>query len=245
MLMQTTLTRKTSPIMELVGLAGAGKTTLLTALCQRHPQIRSGVRLSKMNQMSAWIETILFWLPTFFRQSSRGFNSAELRSMVYLKAWHRQLEQQPPDGNWVTIFDHGPLFRLTFLREFGPQIIHSDRFEQWWNAMLERWATTLGVIIYLEAPDEILLERIQKRDRQHTVKGQSQEDSYDFLARYRRTYQQILDRLIAEGRLEVLRCNTHEESVDQVVHRILVTLASAKTSEPLTEPLNYPGSHNR
>lgn len=240
MLMQTTLTQKKSPIVELVGLAGTGKTTLIEGLSQHHPQMRSGVRLPKMSWVSTSIQMTPLWLPTVFRQfpSSRGFNSAELRSMLYLQAWHRQLEQQPPERNWLTVFDQGPIFRLALLREFGPKLVRSERFEQWWNAMLEQWTTTLDLIIYLEAPDDILLERIQKREHQkHTVKGQSREYAYNFLARYRRAYQQILDRLMSEGRLEVLRCNTHEESVEQVVDRILVTLACAKTSEPLSEPL--------
>jgi deoxyadenosine/deoxycytidine kinase len=233
MLMQTTLTQKKSPIVELVGLAGTGKTTLLEALSQHHPQIRSGVRLPKMSWVSAGIQTSPFWLPTLIRQvfpSQRGFNSFELRSMVYLQAWYWQLEQVPRPENWVTVFDHGPIFRLALLREFEPQIVHSDRFEQWWNAMLEQWTTTLDLIIYLEAPNDILLERIQKREHQkHTVKGQSQEYAYNFLARYRRTYQQILDRLMAESRLEVLRCNTHEESVAQSIDRILAALDTRKT----------------
>lgn len=239
MLMQTTLAKKTSPIVELVGLAGVGKTTLLTALCQRDPQIRSGVDLPKIARMSAWIEMVLFWLPTVVRHypSSRGFNAAELRSMVYLQTWYEQLEKQAPTRNWVTVFDHGPIFRLVLLREFGSEIVRSHRFEQWWNAKLDRWASTLDLIIYLEAPDEILLERIEKRDRQHTVKGQSQEEAYNFLTRYHRAYQQILDRLMSESHLEVLRCNTYEESVDRVVDRILEALASGKTSAPQSEPL--------
>lgn len=157
--------------------------------------------------------------------------------MVYLQAWHDRLERHPPDLDGVTVFDHGPMFRLALLREFRPEILRSDRGEKWWNAMFEKWANTLDLIIYLEAPDEILLDRIEKRHRRHAVKGQSQENAYNFFTRYRRAYQPLLDRLVSEGYLEVLRCNTHEESVNRVVDRISAKLGSMDASEYYSEAL--------
>lgn len=225
MLIQSRVTTNSSPIVELAGLAGAGKTTVLQALCQRNPKIRPGISLSNISQIYLQIENYLFWFPTFIQKyrHSRGFTTHEIRSMVYLKAWYQDLEKQS-GSHPALIFDHGPLFRLAFLREFGPEITKSEHFDRWWNAMFDRWAATLDLVIWLEAPDAVLLERIQKRTQPHLVKGKTELEGYEFLSRYHRAFQQILDQLTRQKHPTVLRFNTQKNTPDQIVDCILAAL---------------------
>ena len=48
------------------------------------------------------------------------------------------------------------------------------------------------MVIWLDAPDEILLDRIRNRQQEHIVKTQPATIGYEFLDRYRAEYEFIL-----------------------------------------------------
>ena len=235
---------KQSLVVELVGPAGAGKTTLLQALNQRSTNIQSGVHLNKFHSLPFLLSNTLIFLPTFLFQyrHSRWFNWREARSMAYLAAWHRNLDRQTPYNSVekssilppLTVFDHGPIFRLALLQEFGPEIRHSRRFEQWWNDMLKRWASTLDLIIWLDAPDTVLNERIHTRSVWHSAKEKSEQEVYDFLTRYRASYEQIIAKLTAHRGQTLLRFDTSQISPDQIIDEVTTALraASINTGPP-------------
>ena len=215
-------------VVEICGPAGAGKTTLLQALDQCHEKIVKGVRLRKISYIPFLASNTFLFLPTFLRQykHSRWFTWRETRSMVYLKAWHYVLERQISNSEMVTVLDHGPIYRLALLREFGPEITKSQLYERWWDSMLKQWATIMYMIVSLDAPDAVLLERIHTRNRWHIVKGKSGQEAYEFLVRYRTSYEQIITRLTANGGPRLLRFDTHQKSVDQIVGKVLAAFNS-------------------
>ena len=214
-------------VVELVGPAGAGKTTLSRALGKRNKRILAGVRLRRIGHILFFISSTLFLLPTYLRQHrhSRWFTREETRAMTYLKAWHHALGRQASSDIAVTVLDHGPVFRLAQLCEFGPEITRSRRFEEWWDRMLKQCTVTLDMVIWLDAPDTNLLERIHVRDRWHIIKGKSEQEGYEFLARYRRSFERVIPKLTANGGPRVLRFDTNQESLDQIVDKVLAHLA--------------------
>ena len=146
--------------------------------------------------------------------------------MVYLKAWHHVLERQVSNNDMVTVLDHGPIYRLALLREFGPEITKSQLYERWWDGMLKQWATIMDMVVWLDAPDVVLLERIHTRNCWHIVKRKSGQEAYEFLARYRTSYEHIITRLTANRGPTLLRFDTHQKSVDQIVDKVLAALNS-------------------
>ena len=165
-------------------------------------------------------------LPTFLRhyRHSRWFTWRESRFMVYIPAWYEQLNQRASASDTVTVLDHGPLFRLVTLREFGPKLTTSLAYLRWWDDMFDRWAARMDMVIWLDAPDAVLARRIEERPSRHRVKGKPAEEMYQFLARYRAAYEQIVTRLESGGRVQVLRFDTDQVPLEHILEHILSLL---------------------
>ena len=237
MLSHNAIKQKSPLIMELVGLAGAGKTALARALSQRDGKIRvaADLELRKREHIPIFVRNVPFLLPLFLRRcrSSRWFTWDEIKAMVYLKAWPRVIRQQASNDGTLILLDHGPVFKLAKLNAFGPERLKSQGFEQWWHSMFEQWAFTLDIVIWLNAPDKILLERINARNKRHAVKGKSEREAYEFLIRYQTSYEQILAKLTAYGRPTLLPIDTSQASIEQTADEVLAA-CDLKRSERLS-----------
>lgn len=142
--------------------------------------------------------------------------------MAVVKGWHRVLGRQASNNGTVIVLDQGPVFKLAWLHELGHGSLKSQAFERWWDSTLKQWATLLDVVIWLDAPDTILLERIDARDKVHLVKGKSEQDAFEFLARCRTAYEHVISMLMANSDAPGVLCfNTARESLDQIVDNVL------------------------
>jgi thymidylate kinase len=210
-------------VVEIVGPAGAGKTTLLLALRQREEKIQAVFHLRRLRFMPFLVSNAFLLLPTILRQyrDRKRFTWREIRMMVRLKAMHHVLGRPVSNNGAVTIVDQGPVYTLARLHEFGFERSKSQSLGGWWDNSLNQWATTLDAIIWLDAPDAILVERIYARDKWHSVKRQSEHEAYTFLARFRTSYGQVIAQLAASGGPKVLCFNTGQEALDQIAGQVL------------------------
>ena len=215
-----------SNLIEICGPAGAGKTTLLKSLKQSHEIISEGVRLKRIMYFPFFASNMFSMLPIYllYFKQSRWFTWREIRSMVYLNAWYYRFKHQVSNNDEVTVLDHGPIYRLAHLREFGPEFVKSRFYERWWVKRIEQWAMFKFMIVWLDAPNDELMKRINCRNRWHVIKGKSGRDAYEFLTRYRRSYEEIIRRLLKCGGLKLICFDTQRESVENIVDRVLATL---------------------
>ncbi len=72
----------------------------------------------------------------------------------------------------------------------------------------------LDAVIALDAPDEILVERIRSRPEHHRIKAESHSAAQSFLERYRTAYREIIEKIGAGPRL--LQVDTSRSSPDEV-----------------------------
>ncbi len=215
---------KLPAVVEIVGPAGVGKSTLTATLCRQQPQAVDQVSCRRLGSLPGLSRHVLSLLPAFAGTMgrSRFFNREELRGMIYLSEWHRSLTlpgaRHPP----LTVLDHGPIFRLVYLREFGPAATQTPRFHAWWQTMLERWAGVLDRIIWLDAPDEVLKHRIRSRKhRSHRFKQMSETEANTFLTGYRRSYDHAMAELARLGGPRVDRFNSNRYSPEEIAEQIL------------------------
>lgn len=215
--------REAAPLLELVGVAGAGKTTLFKTLKQREPGLATVVNVETLHRVELLIRHTARFLPAFLRHSPRGrwLSWEEMRSMAYLEGWRRTVGDERTSS---MVLDHGPIFRLVQLREFGPPLVASPAFRAWWNAERRAWARALDLVVWLDAPDAVVLSRISGREQRHAVKQMPAAAAVDFLTSYRKGYERLLAEMSEEGCFPVTRFDTSRTPPEAIAEEVLVAV---------------------
>jgi deoxyadenosine/deoxycytidine kinase len=193
-------------------------------LCQRNRNVRAGYRFRKITFFPFFLSILPVLLITFLQKhksmSSRWFTWEEIKEMVNLKRLNHVLQQKTTNNCAAIVLDHEPVYLLTWLHAFVLDDIKNRSLKNWWNEMLNQCASLLDIIIWLDAPESILAERIKNRDCNHRIKEKPEQAIFDFLERYRRSYKYVISRLTANGGPKVFNIDTDKESPDRVVNKI-------------------------
>lgn len=213
-------------IAEIVGPAGAGKTTLYNALSFKnesiHPDNFPDVR--KISAAPFFIWNGLQIYPTLLNLSqpnSRKLTQREFAWLSILYGWPSVLQKELKSDKTI-ILDQGPVYLLTEISAFGPGFLREQKADFFWQGMFSRWADTLDMIVWLDADDGELLKRIRTRDKEHVVKNESIETTFEFLAGYRKAYEWIISNLSANhSDLKILQFDTTHTSPDEIANQLL------------------------
>jgi shikimate kinase len=209
-------------IIELAGVAGTGKSTLLKAMMQRNEKIRTLPLPLKVSYLSFLIKIASTWLPLYLKEyrTSRWFTVQEIRNMGYLDTWISFIRSQARTKEDIVALDPGPVHWLSSLQEFGPPITKHPRYQRWWKNKHEQWSSALEVIIWLEAPDDLCLQRVLSRAERHEIKHMPSESALRELKCYRESYEQIIPSMAAQHSLKVFFFRTDQISTQQMIDQI-------------------------
>lgn len=220
-------------VVELVGLAGAGKTTLAKALGRRSEDVcvKEDLAFRSMEHLPIFIGNIPTLPSLYLRPSQNGrrFTWDEIKSIIYLKEWPRVLRNERRRDATV-ILDHGAVFKLATLNAFGPEQLHNANMESWWVRTLDQWSRTLDLIIWLNAPYETLIERINSREQRHAAKGKSSKQASRFLDAYLASYEHVLGRLFAQDGPQFLQFDTSQATAEKIADDILTLFNTASNT---------------
>lgn len=193
-------------VVELAGPAGAGKSTLAQRLQEQLPACSLGLTIDRKEEATALVRLA----PAL---AGRSWTRDQVRSLTYLEAWR----VDRADG--VLLLDHGPLFRLA---QLATPMRASARTRRTWTRLSRRWANLLDVVVWMDAPDEVLIDRIERREREHRVRGVATDTAARFLADYRASFRAALAAL--DGSTTVIRLDTSTATPEALAERVVAEL---------------------
>lgn len=213
-------------IVEIVGPAGAGKSTLSHVLSRCNKSIHLSnfpdVRKISAAPFFIWnglqIFSTLLGLPLHY---GRKLTRREFAWLSILRGWPGVLRKELKN-NQLIILDQGPVYLLTDTSEFGPEYLRRQAAQNLWQDLYSRWTDMLGMVIWLDAEDADLLKRIRNRDKEHVVKNETDETTFEFLACYRKAYERTISNLSANhNKLKILRFDTSRKSTEEIASQLL------------------------
>ena len=100
-----------------------------------------------------------------------------------------------------------------------------QRLATWRHETFETWAPLLDAVVWLDAPNAILAERINGRSEWHRLKGQPVDTAIDVLTNARAVYEGMIARLEArDDGPAIVRFDTSRMSPDEVADAVLKTV---------------------
>ena len=207
-------------VAELVGPAGTGKSALSQCLARRPGVMRASVwNLPR----GWWLLNAVRSLPTLLALCARArpLPWEDMRHLIRLRTLHQVLERRPTQHVPLVVLDEGPVFALAWLRLFGRQRRRGDALAPWWQRALQEWAAALDIVVLVNAPDAVLLERIRTRERPHRVEHRTDAEIGAFLAAYRGAYDDVIAALTAQNGVQVVTLDSDGEVIDRTAERLL------------------------
>lgn len=225
-------------LVELVGPPGSGKSTVFELLLARDEKIEARPTLRQREHAGIVATSLVTALATLTRRCAIPRDREQLRMMTYLQAMPR-IFAASADGQAI-VFDQGPLFFLT-----RPSLM-STRLQTWRRRMLDAWAPLLDLVVYLDADDVLLRERINDRQKWHTLKGADSRSTLEVLTSNRQVFERAIDDVAARPRSPaILRFNTGSHSADEIADAILTAIAGDEAGtgrEAQREPVRRRGA---
>ena len=170
---------------EIVGVAGTGKSTLARTLADRDPGNRIADSLhTRTSAHWAYVAHSAPRVLPLVARSARvrpAFDWEETKFIVYVTEWRRFLRRACRDDSGLVVLDQGPIFALARLLWGRKPVTATPEFEHWLDEQVAGWSVDLDGIVWLVAPEEVLLGRINEREQDHEAKGRSIREGLDVL----------------------------------------------------------------
>jgi len=210
-------------IVELVGPAGAGKSSLAQGVSAVDATVRAGLTLWGLPRTQLF-ESALALVPTVLRagMGSSRLRWGELAQMVRLGALRRVVGSEARKHR-VIILDEGPVFALSWLDVFFAR--NGERVPAAWRErVVAEWATLLDVVVFIDASDLTLANRIRSRPKPHMVKDRSDSEIFGFSAGFRRAFERAIAELKRAGHVVVEALSTEDDPVERSAARLMAAL---------------------
>lgn len=205
-------------VIEVLGLPGSGKTTVVDAVSQSHGiEVMSRYR-SPANAVPYAIAALEL-LPVLVPSLWQGRSWRERNKLIRLASSRSVVRRRARGGTArAFVFDQGPLFLLKQLADDGGP---PDAIERRRRRLASSWGRTLDLALVLDAPDDVLLERIRGRDKGHQLRDEADASARAALATERRAVERVLEELGGEGTVRIQRVDTSASTVADTTAALL------------------------
>jgi hypothetical protein len=157
-------------------------------------------------------------LVSFFGR--RGISLEDLKLVIQINALRRLLRRESEKGYQALVLDEGGVFGLAKLRAFGDGPAASDSIS-WMSSLFNQVGPTLDAVIWLDAADAVLAQRIRERDKPHRTKNLPEAEMCEHLARYRAAFERVMAELTQRNALKVIKFRTDREPLEDIANQIL------------------------
>jgi hypothetical protein len=179
-------------------------------------EVRSVRTYCSRGNLLPWVRSGAELLPLMLTRSFPGPSPVRERVWAVRISASQAIVERASATPGVLLLDQGPLFTMLRLMEAAGVEAQGSRRERWWRRELSAWASTLDLAVVLDAPDDVLLERVRARAKPHDLKEHSWPDARKELARWRALLEDLIADLQAHGDVKVLRIDTGEKSMVEV-----------------------------
>ena len=222
---------------EIVGVAGTGKSTLARTLAHRVPgnRIANSLHTRDSSHWAYVAHSVPRVLPLVARSARMRplFDWEETKFIVYVTEWRRFLRRDCRDDAGLIVLDQGPIFALARLLWGRKPVTATEEFERWLDEQVAAWSVALDGIVWLVAPEEVILGRINDREQDHEAKGRSIREGLDVLLAHQRTYAALFERLEALGKPPVLTFDTSVMSPVRIAEEVEGILGRGPNRRPV------------
>ena len=97
-----------------------------------------------------------------------------------LDLWEQRIDGR--NSQLPVIYDQGPFFVNAFALWLHAGRAQSRRYHAWHQRQIDRSRQILDLLIWLEADEPVLAERINSRSKSHSIKGVADEEQQRFFS---------------------------------------------------------------
>lgn len=231
-------------LVEIVGVAGSGKSSLATLMCGAGgpAALADSLHTRKPSHLRYVVGGALRAVPVLSAAVSRSPRASwdEVKYLLYASEWHRYLRRVETGDRAMMVLDQGPLFAVARLETSDKPFTRTAAFARWRSAVLATWARTLDAVVVVDAPDRLLIDRINGRAQRHEAKGAPAESALRFFTRYRQAFEGILAELRSLNGPEVISFDTSRRAPSEMVDELAARFARAGSARAPLRPESRP-----
>lgn len=209
-------------VAEIIGPAGAGKSTL-TQLLRNKNNVRAGLSIWRL---PLWLLALsaVSSLPDLFRfcASREHLTWDDIKLVVQHNALLRLIDREGTKGYRALLLDEGNVFALAKLRAFGSAAQNPARDSM--KGLVDKVAPSLDAVIWLDASDRVLAQRIRERTKEHRMKDKSDAEIEKHFSLYRGSFEGVVNELRQrnDSSLQVFRFSTDEQPLELIAERVML-----------------------
>jgi thymidylate kinase len=204
-----------SPQVELAGPAGAGKSTLARHLVEAEVVLPEGVttlrgeklRLARrvLQAMPAMVR--IGWAKTLWL----------VRKQVLLDVWVRRT----PQSVLPVLYDQGPYFTMAFSHWVLGGAGAGQSVDAWRRRYRRGAEELIDLVVALDAPDQVLRERVTGREKDHVVKDAPPDVQDGFLAASRRLVGEAIAGPAGRRRCSIVDLSSYDVAPEELAAQVM------------------------